>query len=379
MSKGRKTVTTDNRADKTPVHNQFQELSDGQEPTPTLKPRELIKAIAQLPPEEKEDDKSDPPEDNEDNGDTVSIGSIDSCDTMTMDNEYKSLLETIRTVSPEQAIPFTGKKKNYADVVKLREVLGSALANQTCSTYDEGFSWIVDTETDYTHRTGASTPYTTLTMPKGPTRPTEPLPTASSNDYKWYTLEHHKYKTYVHWNKQALIALEHRFPGSLTPKRNKFEALPSTYTIREAVEYLESLVDTAIEKREAYCAILYDTIQRKYQPNLEGPTKYFAEMKRDQHSIAVLKQGDMTYDTPIIHSQNALRQSGIPMKEMRIIDEAWTKEATTTIYVGQTKWTAFTTFYTKRIKDLHDDGMDQQATHLANRLTQLEKATHTIS
>ena len=287
--------------------------------------------------------------------------------TMDTNGDYTSLLETIRLVSTEQATAFTGKKKNYADVVKFREVLGNALANQTCTTQDEGLSWIVDTKEDYTHRTGAATPYTISTMPKGPTRPIRPSTTTSSSEYKRYTIDLHEYKTYFHWNKQALIAIEHRFPGSLTPKRNKFEALPSTYTIREAVDYLEALVNTDIEKREAYCAILNETIQRKYYPNLEGPIKYFAEMKMDQHSIAVLKQGEMTYDTLIIHSQNSLRHSGIPMKEMQIIDEAWTKETTNTIYIGRTKWTAFTTFYTKIIKELHDDDMDQQgATHLAN-------------
>jgi hypothetical protein len=45
---------------------------------------------------------------------------------------------------------------------------------------------------------------------------------------------------------------------NLTPKRKKFEALPISYTIREAVEYLESLVNTDVEKRETSCAIVRD-------------------------------------------------------------------------------------------------------------------------
>jgi hypothetical protein len=52
-----------------------------------------------------------------------------------------------------------------------------------------------------------------------------------------------------------------------------------------------------VEKRETYCAIVAiveDIIQRKYQPNLEGPIKYFAAMQRYKHIIDVLKQGELT-------------------------------------------------------------------------------------
>ena len=372
MSKGRKAVTTDeHRANTTPVRKQFQELSEQEDPTPRIAPRELIRAFSRLPPaaelqtgdapdtdlsdsssenNSSEEDNTDIPEEN---SDTESIGSTDSCDTMTMiTSEYTSLLETIRLFSAEQATVFSGKNYNYVDVVKFREVLGTALATHTCNTHDGGYSWLVDTEENYTHRTEATTPYTILTMPKGPTRPTEPLTTASSSEYKLYTMDQDEYNKYIHWNKVALLALEHRFPGSLAPQKNIFYDLPTTFTIRHAVDYLESLVNTDLEKREAFCAIVREVFNRKYQPNLEGPIKYFAAMKRDHHSIDILKQGPMTYDTLIIHSQNTFRHSGIPMKEMRTIDEAWEKETATNLYAGRTKWTAFTTFYTKRIKEL---------------------------
>jgi hypothetical protein len=179
-------------------------------------------------------------------------------------------------------------------------------------------------------------------------------------------------------NNEALAALEHRFPQSLTPKRNKFEALFISCTIREAVEYLESLVNTDVEERETYCAIVGDIIRRKYQLNLEGPIKFFAAMKRVKHSIDVLKQGELTYDTLIIHSQDAFRHSRIPMKEMRTIDEAWRNVLDTNHYIGKTRWTAFTDFYTKRIKELQDDGMDQHGTaHLTNEMAALEARTQT--
>jgi hypothetical protein len=240
-------------------------------------------------------------------------------------SDYESLLETIQLVSAEQATFFSRRKKNYAEIVQFREVLGSALATLPCPTHDSSYSWLVDTEEDYTHRTGATTPYTVQSMPKGPPMPTEPPESASSSEYKSYTIDLQKYNNYLHWNKEALAALKHRFPQSLTPKRNKFEALPMSYTIREAVDYLKSLVNTDMEKRETYCAIVGDIIRQKYKPNLEGPNKYFAAMQRDKHSIDVLKQGELTYDILIIHSQEAFRHSGIPMKEMRTIDEAWRK------------------------------------------------------
>jgi hypothetical protein len=99
-------------------------------------------------------------------------------------SDYTSLLETIRLVSAEQATVFSGKKKNYAKIVKFREVLGSALATQPCTTHDSGYSWLVDTKEDYTHRTGATTPYTVQSMPKRPSRPLEPPESASSKEYK---------------------------------------------------------------------------------------------------------------------------------------------------------------------------------------------------
>jgi hypothetical protein len=50
------------------------------------------------------------------------------------------------------------------------------------------------------------------------------------------------------------------------------------------------------------------------------------------------------------------------MKEMRTIDEAWRKDEVTTHYIGKTRWTAFTDFYTKSVMELQDDGMDHNGT-----------------
>jgi hypothetical protein len=225
VSKGRKAVThtDEHRANHIPVRNQFQELSEHQEdPTPSLAPRKLIVEFTRrspatgpqteegIPPTDPsdssndDDDNTDIPEeasdtgsidnydipeeasdtgsinnssssndesseDEDDNTDTGSIGSTESFDTMTeITSDYASLLETIRLVSAEQATVFSGKKKNYADIIKFREVLGRALATQPCTTHDCGYSWLVDTEEDYTHRTGARTPYAVQSMPKRP-------------------------------------------------------------------------------------------------------------------------------------------------------------------------------------------------------------------
>jgi hypothetical protein len=154
VSKGRRAVTQTDERRVTPVRNQFQELSEQQDAsdtgsTPRPAPRELIAAFSRLPPE---DDNTDiledndntktgntdtqiPPEDNDgdnsnndDNTETGSIGSTESFDTMTdITNDYGSLIEIIRLVNAEQEKVFNGKKKNYADIIKFREVLGSAL------------------------------------------------------------------------------------------------------------------------------------------------------------------------------------------------------------------------------------------------------------
>jgi hypothetical protein len=133
VSKGWRAVTHTDKRQVTPVRNQFQELSEQQDAsdtgsTPRLAPRELIAAFSRLPPE---DNNTNIPEDNnDDNAETGSIGSTESFDTMTnITNDYGCLIEIIQLVNAEQAKVFNGKKKNYADIVKFREVLGSALAN----------------------------------------------------------------------------------------------------------------------------------------------------------------------------------------------------------------------------------------------------------
>ena len=102
VSKGRKAVThTAEQANETPVRNQFQDLSEQEQkettttPTPKLAPRELIKAFAQLAPEESPSDSNNPADNNDtdkapsdsnnpaDNTDTESVGSIDSIDSFT--------------------------------------------------------------------------------------------------------------------------------------------------------------------------------------------------------------------------------------------------------------------------------------------------------
>ena len=67
------------------------------------------------------------------------------------------------------------------------------------------------------------------------------------------------------------------------------------------------------------------------------------------------------------------------MKEMRTIDEAWRKDQVTYNYIGKTKWTAFTNFYTKNIKELQDDGMDHiGTTHLTTQMAALVTRTNKI-
>jgi hypothetical protein len=186
VSKGRRAVTQTDERRVTLVRNQFQELSEHQEDsTPRLAPRELIAAFSRLPPEDNNntetgfDDNAEtgsigrtdtqedptprlalreliaafprlPPEDdntdsndsdnrnpnpnpNDDNTETGTIGSFDTMTDIT--NNYGCLIEIIRLVNAEQATVYSGKKKNYADILKFREALGSALATQPCSTY----------------------------------------------------------------------------------------------------------------------------------------------------------------------------------------------------------------------------------------------------
>jgi hypothetical protein len=123
-----------------------------EDPTPRLALRELIAAFSCLPPEDDNTDSNDGDNrnndnksNNDDNTETGTIRSTESFDTMTdITNDYRCLIEINRLVNAEQAKVYSGKKKNYADIVKFREVLGSALSTQPCSGRHGGYSWLVD-------------------------------------------------------------------------------------------------------------------------------------------------------------------------------------------------------------------------------------------
>jgi hypothetical protein len=60
VTKGRRAVTHTDERQATPVHNQFQGLSEHQEdPTPRLAPRELIAAFSRLPQDDNNTDIPD--------------------------------------------------------------------------------------------------------------------------------------------------------------------------------------------------------------------------------------------------------------------------------------------------------------------------------
>ena len=303
-----------------------------------------------------------------------------------MRSGYSCLLEELQLFDGLQSTPFTGRRK-YVDVVKFREVLGTALAQQVCSQSDAGHSWIVDTEENYRYRLGDDK----ATLPAPPSRPKEPSDlVAASWEFDRYLMKQEQYTLYMHWNQAALAVLEHRFPSCLAFKRTRL-GLPLLFTIREAMDYMEGLCNSEVERSETFRARFKEINNRVYKHNLNGPIEYFAAMQSDKHIIDLVKCGDMPYVNLIMHCQKALQESGLPKQEMKTIDADWQKadeaaadkvtaeKAKTQpdpniTYTADEKWTAFTTFYIKRINELIENGVAAPTVALSTRMSALARS-----
>ncbi len=186
-------------------------------------------------------------------------------------------------------------------------------------------------------------------LPTPPERPTCPATDLSglSGAFKRFLYKQTEFNRYKHWNKEALTALECRFPKCLTPKRNKLKALPLNFTIREGMDYVEELASSDTEQREAYCKLLMTVTTRDYVPNPDGPVEFFANMASDKHSIDVLNCGEMPYSPLMVHCTVALRQSGVPKKEMRRLDDEWKlqKKTMTDGHSPEEEWIDYIDFH----------------------------------
>ena len=289
-----------------------------------------------------------------------------------------TLAEALRQADPKQLCPFQGRY-TFVDLSRFREALGLALTSfDYMGEGDRGFSWMVDTLTTRQLRAGSSA--TLFTKDQIPQEPSLPDDTTSATTFKVFSIKHERYKQYKRLNEAALAIVQARFPSSLTPKLSrKMNSLPPGYTVRQALDYIADTIGTAAQKKAAW-KTLFDRIgARLYKHGPHGPVEFFRAMLEDKTDLDILGVGSYTFDTLILTSQSAIQNSGLPKDRLLTIEEDWeTKLATLetgTSPAAETIWDEFTDFYTKKIQQLRDLGLDgnNSAQH-THRVASLERA-----
>jgi hypothetical protein len=190
------------------------------------------------------------PDEEESNDDSIDTIMSTHKDVSNLPNLLKAMEELIvGSTTPIQ------KDRNYAQVVRFRETMGSTLAQFPCARYDCGYAWLVDTAEKYQERLGDST----ATRPTAPKQPTEPVPDpttgkiAKSALFK-YTGDLREYKNCSHWTKEALRAIEVKFPTSLNSKKNRLGGFAISLTSQTAMDHVMESVNKPIARRTAHCA-----------------------------------------------------------------------------------------------------------------------------
>ena len=310
------------------------------------------------------------PQDNDDS----SFSSLDPCNIMT----DVTLAEALRQAEPNQIRPFQGRY-TFVDLTRFREALGLALTSfDYMGEGDRGFSWMVDTLTTRQLRAGLTA--TLFTKEQIPQEPSLPADTATATAFKVFSIKHERYKQYKRLNEAALTLVQARFPSSLTPKLSrKMKSLPPGYTARQALDYIADTIGTATQKKAVW-KTLFDRIgARTYKHGPHGPVEFFRAMLEDKTDLDILGVGSYTFDTLILTSQSAIQNSGLPKDRLLTMDEDWETQLATleteSSPTAETIWDEYTDFYTKKIQQLRDLGLDgNNSAHHTHRVDYLERA-----
>jgi hypothetical protein len=79
------------------------------------------------------------------------------------------------------------------------------------------------------------------------------LPTGdSSGERRRYDSLKKIYEWENHWNAEALQATVRRFPATMKEQKNDYGTLPLNYTVRQALNFIESKVSDRVKKQKAY-------------------------------------------------------------------------------------------------------------------------------
>ena len=74
----------------------------------------------------------------------------------------------------------------------------------------------------------------------------------SSCEWRRYDVLKKIYEREVHRNAEALQATVRQFPSAMKEKKNDYGTLPLNYTVRQALNFIESKVSDRAKKQKAY-------------------------------------------------------------------------------------------------------------------------------
>jgi hypothetical protein len=249
---------------------------------------------------------------------------------------------------------------NFADAVVFREELGNGLARCQHTTRDAGHAYMVDTPKRHRERYGDRNavlppPALKVNLPTGD----------SSGEWRQYDVLKKIYEREVHWNAEALQATIRCFPAAMKEQKNDYGALPLNYTVRQALNFIESKVSDRVKKQKAYIDLMSSITTRVYVPSPEGPVTYLKEMEHDKHCIDILSENshvefEYSWDTLIINCQTKIRSSGKHNNTyLRLIEDKWENDILSKPTIG--RWVRFKALYIEELQKLTEDGIDNTA------------------
>ncbi len=134
------------------------------------------------------------------------------------------------------------KSPTTKDVITFKRELVTALTKCPDPHTDQGYAYIVETETEYQARTVSIRNQTAT-----PTRPVMPRGNNNASAWKAYDIEQTMFRDHQHYTQQTLEAIDIKFPGYLDKINGH---LPEGLTPKEALREIETHVsDTVVSQK----------------------------------------------------------------------------------------------------------------------------------
>ena len=279
--------------------------------------------------------------------DTDSDDSIMDKDT---DPKYDELMAQLELNEPGST-DAKRDKLNLAHVVRFREALGMVLGSIPSRRYDQGHSWLVDTQQTYDEKMGTPT-----SRPVMPTRPQEVATTSPSAVQKQYKRDLAHYLICEELRSAGLTIIEHKFPMSLEHKKTR-HGLPHNLTLQDAFDHIEKRLKQGHNKATATIEIKHMIASRTYQhKDTTSCISFLKAMERDKQDIDIIGESTVTYTDLMMYCQQAFRNS-LRKSTIRDIDSGWKKqcETLTKPHARLEVWLEFKEYYDRAFTEKDED------------------------